>query len=93
MCAPGGDSEVGPPVTGAEVAEINVAGAIAVLVEERVGGAGVAVADDESIDGWCFGDDLEGLFDVEMLMLWMPSPPVELAGGGPVAGIGHALVC
>ena len=71
---PSGDGEVGPSVGESEAAEIHMAGAVAVVIQEGIGGAGVAVADDESIDGWRVGESIESFVDIEMLVVGMPPP-------------------
>src|ERR1700724_1736012 len=45
--APGGDSQGGPAIRDAKVAEIDVAGPTAVVGDQRVRRAGVTMADDE----------------------------------------------
>src|SRR4051812_9217209 len=49
--APRGDREVGPQVRHPERAQVHVRRPPAVIGQQRVGGARVAVADDEAVDG------------------------------------------
>ena len=49
------DRKVRPPIGDPEIAEVDVPGASTVVADQGVGRAGIAMADHQSIRGWCVG--------------------------------------
>jgi hypothetical protein len=70
--APGGDGQVGPPVGDSEQAKVDVPGPAAIVGQQGVGRAGVAVSDDELVDGRDSRGEVQGRGYAQRVMALVP---------------------
>src|ERR1700730_1579732 len=89
---PGGDRDVCPPVSDAQLSQVDVTRAFTVLPDERVGCASVPVADHQSVDGRRVGQQIQGLIEAKMPMLWIPCCTVDPTSGGSAPGVGEPIL-
>jgi hypothetical protein len=91
--APGGDPQVSPPVSDAQLAEINVRGPAAVIGQQGVRRAAVAVADDQPVGRRNAGEQFQRPVSAERLAGARPGGRIEAAAADLAAEAGEAVLC